>query len=426
MGRAAAPAGETAMISEMLLFAGGVLFGAAVVLLVHMLRRRDTREIARALVTETEAEKVQDLETVIARMRDSFGALSQDALRTSTGELLKLAREQLTSQLQLGERDLDGKKKLIDQTLENLRADLRKMTDQVSGFEKDRVQKFGELSAHLVRSAEQTSRLQETANHLHQALASTKTRGQWGERMADDVLRLAGFVEGINYLRQKVLDAASSRPDYTFNLPQGLKVNMDVKFPLSSYLRYLECENDVEREAHKARFLKDVRLRVKEVTTRDYINPEDKTLDYVLVFIPNEQVYAFINQNDPGLIDEALRTKVILCSPFTLYAILAIIRQAMDNFKMEETAGSMMKLMGTFNKQWGLFVRSMEKMGKKLDEAQSEFQGLTATRRNQLERPLRQIEDLRQQRGLEPEPLLVEAEAAADDCREGEGRENGR
>ena len=413
MGRAAAPAGETAMISEMLLFAGGVLCGAAVVLLVHMLRRRDTREIARALVTETEAEKVQDLETVIARMRDSFGALSQDALRTSTGELLKLAREQLTSQLQLGERDLDGKKKLIDQTLENLRADLRKMTDQVSGFEKDRVQKFGELSAHLVRSAEQTSRLQETANHLHQALASTKTRGQWGERMADDVLRLAGFVEGINYLRQKVLDAASSRPDYTFNLPQGLKVNMDVKFPLSSYLRYLECENDVEREAHKARFLKDVRLRVKEVTTRDYINPEDKTLDYVLVFIPNEQVYAFINQNDPGLIDEALRTKVILCSPFTLFAILAIIRQSLDNFSMEKTAADMLRLVNAFKKEWEKFADSMEKMGEKLEAARREYQALTTTRHNKLDKSIQKIEDMRRQKGIDEEIALVEGEVPA-------------
>jgi DNA recombination protein RmuC len=185
---------------------------------------------------------------------------------------------------------------------------------------------------------------------------------------------------------------------------------MDVKFPLDNYVRYLEAERDPDRESLKSQFLKDVKSRIKEVTTRDYINPEENTLDYVLVFIPNEQVYAFINENDPSLIDEALRNKVILCSPFTLYAILAIIRQAMDNFNLEETAGSMLKLMGTFRKQWELFVKSMEKMGKKLEEAQSEYQGLTATRRNQLERPLRQIEELRQQKGLEAEPLTIEAE----------------
>ena len=54
--------------------------------------------------------------------------------------------------------------------------------------------------------------LQDTANHLRQALVSTKARGQWGERMAEDVLRLAGFIEGVNYLKQKVLEAARLAP----------------------------------------------------------------------------------------------------------------------------------------------------------------------------------------------------------------------
>jgi DNA recombination protein RmuC len=401
-------------MTEILLFAGGVLFGALVVLLAHALRKKDNREIARALVSETEAEKVQDLEALLGRVRDSFGALSQDALRTSTGELLKLAREQLTGQIQLGERDLEGKKKLIDQTLEALRSDLRKINDQVSGFEKDRVQKYGELSAHLVRSAEQTAKLQETANHLHQALASTKTRGQWGERMAEDVLRLAGFVEGINYLRQKALDDAASRPDYTFQLPQGLKVNMDVKFPLTSYLRFLETDNDTERERFKAQFLRDVRARVKEVTTRDYINPADKTLDYVLVFIPNEQVYAFINQNDPALIDDALKAKVILCSPFTLFAILAIIRQALDNFSMERTAGEMLQLVNAFKKEWEKFTDSMERMGEKLEGARLEYQRMTTTRQNKLDKSIQKIEDMRRQKGIEEAPpALGEGEVAA-------------
>ena len=274
----------------------------------------------------------------------------------------------------------------------------------------DREQKFGQVSHQLKCTAEQTALLQETTQKLRQVLSSTKARGQWGERMAEDVLRLAGFIEGVNYLKQKTLDTAAGRPDYTFPLPQGRKVNMDVKFPLDNYVRYLEAEREPERESLRGLFLKDVKSRIKEVTTRDYINPEENTLDYVLVFIPNEQVYAFINENDPTILDEALRCKVILCSPFTLYAILAIIRQAMENFKLEETAGSMLKLMGTFRKNWELFIRSMDKMGKKLEEAQSEFQVLSKTRRTQLERPLHQIEELRQQKGLEAEPLMVEAD----------------
>lgn len=412
-------------MNMILVFIAGAVFGGGLFLVIHLIRKREAGSLARELMNQTETEKVKDLDALMGRVRDSFGALSLEALKSNTDEFLKLANETLSRQSHLGEKELEGKKKLIDQSLEGMKTDLRKVEDLMQSLEKDREQKFGQVASQLKHAAEQTALLQETAHQLRQALSSTRARGQWGERMAEDVLRLSGFIEGVNYLKQKALETAAGRPDYTFPLPQGRKVNMDVKFPLDNYVRFLECERDAEREALKAQFLRDVKARIKEVTTRDYINPEEDTLDYVLVFIPNEQVYAFINENDRSLIDEALRNKVILCSPFTLYAILAIIRQAMDNFNMEETAGSMMKLMGTFHKQWGLFVRSMEKMGKRLEEAQSEFQGLTATRRNQLERPLRQIEDLRKQRGLEPEPLLVDAEAVPDDGREGEGRENG-
>jgi DNA recombination protein RmuC len=285
----------------------------------------------------------------------------------------------------------------------------------VKSFEKDRESKFGELAAQLRNSAEQTGKLQETAHQLHTALAGTKTRGRWGERMAEDVLRLAGFAEGINYLKQQSLETAGTRPDYTFLLPQERKVHMDVKFPLDNYVRYLEAESETDREKHRLQFLRDVKVRIKEVTTRDYINPEENTLDYVLVFIPNEQVYGFIQEQDTTILDEALKNKVILCSPITLYAILAVIRQAMDNFSLEQTASRILSLIGNFNKQWGAFLKSMEKMGKKIDEARAEFDSLATTRRNQLERPLRLIDELRAQKGIpaaDLPPLPLEGEAA--------------
>jgi len=398
-------------MNEAIVFILGVVVGAVLFLVVHLLKRREAREIARELVSETEAEKSRDLELLVGKIREIFGSLSHEALRSNTEQFLSLAQSVLSKQTVGGEKDLEAKKKLIDQTLESMRGDLKKVEELMATLEKDRAQKFGELASGIRMTAEQTARLQETTEKLRQALASTKARGQWGERMAEDVLRLSGFIEGVNYLKQKALDAAASRPDYTFPLPKGQKINMDVKFPLSNFLRYLEAESEAEREACKAQFLRDVRARIKEVTGRDYINPEDQTLDYVLVFIPNEQVYAFINQNDPSLIDDALKSKVILCSPFTLYAILAIIRQAMDNFNLERAADDMLKLMGSFFKEWGKYRESMDRMGKKLGEAREEFDRLVSTRSNKLEKPLRAIEEIRRQKGIEAVIDLGEFEA---------------
>ncbi|MEA2014660.1 MAG: DNA recombination protein RmuC [Thermodesulfobacteriota bacterium] len=381
-------------------FGVGFVSGVVIMLSVHWMRRSDAEKIARAAIDRAESRRTQDVDSLLTRVRESFSALSLDALSKNTDDFLKLANETLSRQTQAGEKDLDGKKQLIEQTLAVMKEDLFKVRGLVTELEKDREAKFGQLSSQLESTATQTMKLRETTAQLQRALSNTKVRGQWGERMAEDVLRLAGFIEGVNYQKQKTLETAGTRPDYTFLLPHDLKVNMDVKFPMDNYLRYVEAEVESEREAYRNQFLKDVRGRVMEVLTRDYINPEENTVDYVLVFIPNEQIYAFMNENDTSLMDDALRNKVILCSPITLYAILAIIRQAADNFNLEKTASRIISLLGSFNKQWDAFVGSFDKMGKRIEEAQNEFNKLSSTRRNKLERSLRKIEDLRKQRDI--------------------------
>jgi DNA recombination protein RmuC len=142
---------------------------------------------------------------------------------------------------------------------------------------------------------------------------------------------------------------------------------------------------------------------IRQVTTREYINPADHTVDYVIVFIPNEQIYHFINEADTSLMDEALKLKVILCSPFTLYAVLAVIRQAVENFNLERTASEILKLLGDFDKQWGAYKEKFIALGDKIEATKKEYDTINTTRTNALERPLRKIENLRQQHAIQIE-----------------------
>jgi len=330
-------------------------------------------------------------------IEQSFSALSLNALSKNSEEFLKLASVSLNSQSQAGTGELESKKKLIDQTLETMRTELLKVETSLKDFDSKRQESFGKVSEQLKNTAEKTKELETTTNKLQNALSNTKVRGQWGERMAEDVLALAGFGEGINYLKQKTQGSLESRPDFTFLLPQGLRLNMDVKFPHNNYDRYVNEENDAVKETLKLQFLKDVRQRIKEVTTREYIDPQGKTLDYVLVFVPNEQIYCFINENDSTILDSAMRDKVIICSPLTLYAILAVIRQAVDSFNLSRSNSQMISLLGEFSKQWQEFKKSMDSVGKKIESAADEFQKLKSTRTNMLEKPLKGIEKLRSQ-----------------------------
>jgi DNA recombination protein RmuC len=358
-------------------------------------------------------EQVERLETMETKLGDTFKALSLDALTKNTDEFKKyadefinLAEEKLKSQTLDGKKDLESKKELIDLSVQAIDKTLSEMQKKVDDVAKGNIA----VSTLVQQHGEITTKLKETTEHLSHALASSKKRGEWGERMAEDIMRLVGMCEGINYIRQKTLEGSSGRPDYTFLLPNDLKVNMDVKFPLDNYMHYLKAESDHDRKRFKEELLKNTKVMIRQVTGREYINPSDNTVDYVIVFIPNEQVYSFINEAEPTIMDEALRQKVILCSPFTLYAVLAVIRQAIENFNLERTASEILKLLAEFNKQWAAYKDKFKAMGDRLDAARKEYDALITTRSNMLERPLKKIKELSSQ-----QEIAVEVELALDE-----------
>lgn len=398
--------------NNLIVFVFGAVFGAIVVFVINLIIKGKVKDIAQELLSEAETQKLQDLNTIIIGIKDSFGALSFDALSKNTDEFLKLANERfstqtevaketLSKQTELGGKELEKKKELIDLTLMAIKEELSKIQNQVTTSEKDREQKYGELANQLKVAEKTTLGLQETTNKLRETLANAKLRGQWGERMAEDILALIGMQEGVNYFKQKKLDTDSTIPDYTFVLPNGLKVNMDVKFPFANYLKFVEAETESEKESYRSKFLKDVKDRVKEVTGRSYINPEENTIDYVIVFIPNEQVYCFIHENDDNdVIDSALKSKVILCSPITLYAILAIMRQAVENFNLQKATNEMLSLYGAFKKQWDNYIRTFENLGDKIEDIQGVYVALTSTRTNKVDLALRRIDELRNKNSI--------------------------
>ena len=377
----------------------GVCVGAAVVIVVVVLRRRSAQEVARQLIEQAQVQRVEELQAVIKQVEAVLGPLCQSALSANSEQFLRLAETRLSAQSRQGEASLDTRKKLIDEQVKQMTTRLTELSTALQTLDKDRRESHGSLVKHLQTTTQATAALQQTTTQLREALANPQRRGQWGERMAEDVLRLAGFIENVNYRKQAALDSGG-KPDFTFLLPQDRCVNMDVKFPLANYLRYLDAADEPVRERRKADFLRDVRSRIKEVTTREYIDPGNGTVDYVLVFIPNEQVYGFIHEHDPALLDDALRQKVVLCSPLTLYAILSVIRQAAENFRLEQASREILGLLGAFNKEWAKYVELMDKMGRKLEDAMKHYEELTTTRTRQLERQLDKIETLRSEQQL--------------------------
>ncbi|MGE4319682.1 MAG: DNA recombination protein RmuC [Deferribacterales bacterium] len=334
-------------------------------------------------------------------MKGVFAQVSMDSLSKNSEEFLKLAGSVLEAKAGDGERRLEGKKELIDAQLIHMKENLEKIQLFMSSMEKERESKFTEITEQIKSTVRQTERLTDVTGDLSRALSSTAERGRWGERMALDIIRASGMIDGVNYREQSTMKNGS-RPDFTFFLPKGLILNMDVKFPLDNYTRFFQTDG-AEREACLKAFVKDVRTKIKDVKDRGYIDQTENTVDVVLLFIPNESVYEFIYEHDDSVMDFALGHRVILCSPMSLFAVLAVIRQSVENFSFDSTSGEMLKLFGEFYKQWGMFSEKLEMMGRRLDDARREFETLTTTRKNQLEKPLEKIETIRREKGLEIE-----------------------
>ena len=394
-----------------IVFIAGFVLGSVIAFIVAFRLGRGQAETAKEILQESEVQRKNSIDTVIESMKDSFKALSFDALSESREEFMKLAKEtfsverefhtkSFSAERELHTKELDTKKSLIDQQIQTMTSELNKVSKLVGDLEDDRIEKFGELTGQLKAVGEGTAALTNITNMLHEALASTKARGQWGERMAEDVLQHCGLVEGVNYLKQKSIKGSGTRPDFTFLIPLNRKLNMDVKFPWDNYNRYVEADSELEKERFCNDFLKNVKTRIKEVTTREYISPEENTLDCVLLFIPNERIYAFIHEHDRSVLDYGLKNKVVLCSPITLFAVLAVIRQAVDNFNLGQTSNEILSLLGAFKEQWGKFFEKLEQVGKRIKATQTAYDELTTTRRRQLERHLDRIEGIRVQRGI--------------------------
>ena len=373
-----------------------VVAGAVVAWVVSRQQRAATVAVLRSVREELEHQQ----DTAALALSDR----NRQDLDRAVDTLRRVAQEQLEGHTRSGTQQLDTRKQLIDAELARVAGTVEQLSGLVRSLQTERAELLGRVTEQLGHVTRTHGELAATTGALREALSSSQARGQWGERLAEDVLRAAGMVRGVNYRVQSTTEAGN-RPDLTFLLPDDRVLHMDVKFPLANYLAMLEVpdghDHDHERDRLRAAFLRDVRARLKELSDRAYRDPQGGTLDLVLLFLPNERIFGFVHEHDPTLLDDALARKVVLCSPSTLFAVLAVIRQSVDAFTLERTGDEILALLGGFADQWDRLVAAMDKLGRAVTGVDRAYEELVGTRRAQFERQLRAVEELRGRRGID-------------------------
>jgi DNA recombination protein RmuC len=313
------------------------------------------------------------------------------ALQSATEQLITMADQKLDAKKQTIDVDVANKKVAIEDLIKNIKDELANSNKKLEDAEKERVGSFRELKSQLENQKTLSEQLRVTTESLRKVLSNNQLRGQFGEQVAEDLLKMTGFVSGIDYLYNKAQEGSGNRPDFTVLLPDGVKINIDAKFPYSNLQKYVETEDKEAQRNHFKSFENDIKEKIRQVTTRDYINPEDNTVDFVIMFIPNEMIFSFIYEKMNNIWTEAMRQRVVFTGPFSFTATLRLIRQSYANFKIQNNVRRIVMLIKEFEKEFAKYNEEFTKIGDRIESLSDQYERVDTTRTKMLVRTVDKI-----------------------------------
>lgn len=326
-------------------------------------------------------------------------------LTQSAGEQTALlAKEKLESASINLKQDFTNKQDAIEKTIKHLHDELQDANKKLEKAERERIGSFEGLRQQITEQSKQTDSLIQATTKLQSVLSNNQQRGIFGEQVAKDLLTMAGFAQGVDYLIQES-QQQGTRPDFTVLLPNGMKINIDAKFPYQNLLKFVEATDEQQRNQFKKLFEQDIKAKIKQVTTRDYINPEENTVDFVILFIPNEKIFSYIYDEMNEIWNEGLRQKVVFAGPFSFTAILRMVRQAYEYFSVQKNLRSIITYIQTFKDEFTKYSEEFDKLGDRIDSANRQYQAVAQTRTTKLNRIVDKIQ-LQDQANI-PEPTRL-------------------
>jgi len=296
--------------------------------------------------------------------------------------LINQANDKLNDKNLQIQTDLSNKKDAIEKMI-------KAVSDQLTSVEKERVGSFNGLKEAIENTSKITKELSVTTEGLKRTLSSDRMRGAFGEKVAEDLLKQSGFVIGTDYSKQETF--TEGRPDFTIYLPDKTKLNVDAKFPYANIVKMSETENADQKAQFLKSFETDIKRKITEVSSRNYINPEDNTVDFVIVFIPNEMIFSFIYEKFPDILEEAFNKKIVFAGPFSFTAILRMVRQAYENFRFQKNVQGIITQIKIFGTEFEKYNEEFVKIGDRIDSLHKQYEEVGNTRTKKLQKVIDKI-----------------------------------
>lgn len=321
----------------------------------------------------------------------TFRMILPDVVKNANEQLIQMANQKLGAEKQDMKTDLENKKSAFEKIAKDIKDLIEKTENKLDISDKERIGSFSKLKEAVENQVRITEQLSVTTENLKRVLSNNQMRGQFGEQVAENLLKMSGFVRGVDYDFNKEQKSSGTRPDFTIYLPNKIKINVDVKFPYQNLQKMTETNDKATKNELEKLFERDIKEKIKQVTTRDYINPEDNTVDFVVMFIPNEMIFSFIYEKMNNLWVEAMKQKVVMAGPFSFTATLRLVRQAYDNFRYQKNVQKIIGDIKIFETEFVKYNEEFVKIGERIDSLSKQYNVVNSTRTNQLTRSIDRI-----------------------------------
>ena len=323
---------------------------------------------AELAASKMEASSLKDeLNRIGSTMHAEFESIAGKIFDTKAQKLTDLNRSNIKDILDpLGQR-LEDFKKAVYET-----------------YDKESKERFS-LGERVKELAQLNRQISEEANNLTKALkGDAKTQGGWGELILESILEKSGLRKNEEYFLQHTLtdiddnplrsdrENKKMRPDAVIKYPDNRSVIIDSKVSLNAFSRYVDAQDPVVQKAELAAHVAAVKARIMELSTKGY-DDYDKSLDFVMMFIPSEPAYIAAQKGDPDLWNFAYEKRILLINPTNLIVSLKLIvdlwKREYQNRNAQDIADRGAKL---YDKLAG-FVSSLEDVGNALDKSKEAY-----------------------------------------------------
>ena len=350
--------------------------------------QRSLGDLQHRLIQETQEKELfrrqKDELTLVLTKNESEKEFLTTKLKEKTQET-ELLQEKFSKEFEnLANKILEEKSsKFTEQNKENIKNILTPLQEKIKDFEqkvefsqKENISIHSALKQQLIDLQNQNIRITKEAENLTKALkGDSKIQGNWGELVLEKVLEKSNLEKGREYTIQESFtreDGTRAIPDVVIHLPDGKKMIIDSKVSLTDYERFINAEEEI-----KALYLKQhvasIKRHIDQLSSKKYEDLYIDSPDFVLMFIPIEPAFAIALQNDDSLYTKAFAQNIVIVTPTTLLATLRTIDSMWTNQKQQENAYEISRQAGALYDKFEEFVTDLIKIGKKMDEAKSEY-----------------------------------------------------